>query len=242
MPTWNWTYPLIVATALAAGLLVNHFTQSPLPLSRRQKLGLSLGAFCGSMLAAKLPYLFLDWERFRSGAAWFDNGKTITVGLIGGYFGVEYAKHLMGIPYKTGDGFAVPVAVSLGIGRLACFSAGCCFGTPTELPWGMRFHDELLRHPTQLYEVLFHFTLAAGMWQMRSQQMLVGNLIKFYLVSYYAYRFLTEFLRPEPIVLFGLTFYQLVSLFGILLFGTLWYRDHKQIAALLAHEKLAAQD
>jgi phosphatidylglycerol:prolipoprotein diacylglycerol transferase len=80
------------------------------------------------------------------------------------------------------------------------------------------------------------------MWQMRSQQMLVGNLIKFYLVSYYAYRFLTEFIRPEPIVLFDLTFYQLVSLFGIALFGTLWYRDHKQIAALLAHEKLAAQE
>ena len=30
-----------------------------------------------------------DWEGLLSGRAWFDNGKTIVFGLVGGYFGVE---------------------------------------------------------------------------------------------------------------------------------------------------------
>jgi phosphatidylglycerol:prolipoprotein diacylglycerol transferase len=188
------------------------------------------------MVFAKLPYLFLDWGRFVSGQAWFDNGKTITLGLMGGYFGVEGMKWAMRIPYKTGDGFAVPVAVSIAIGRFSCFAAGCCYGIPTDLPWGMRFHDSLLRHPTQLYEVMFHLTMAAGMWHMLQYRMLTGNLIKFYFVSYYCYRFLTEFIRPEPRILFGLTFYQYASLVGIALFGTLWYLDQKKMSAFLQHE------
>lgn len=241
MPAWTWTYFILMAAAIAAGAFVSRFTQKPLPISRGEKLGLMLGAFCGAMLFAKLPYLFLDWNRFLSGRAWFDNGKTITLGIMGGYFGVEVAKWALRIPFKTGDGFAVPAAVAIGIGRLSCFSAGCCFGTPTDLPWGVRFHDAALRHPTQIYEMIFHFTMAAGMWHLQQQRVFTGNLIKFYFVSYYVYRFVTEFIRPEPRILLGLTFYQWASLVGIALFATLWLLDARKFADLRRHETNAAE-
>ena len=112
------------------------------------------------MIGAKLPFVLADWEGLASGRAWFENGKTIVFGLVGGYFGVELAKALLGVRVKTGDSFAVPVAAALAIGRLGCFVAGCCHGTVTTLPWGVDFGDGLRRHPTQLYESAFHLTAA----------------------------------------------------------------------------------
>ena len=152
----NTYYTLIMMLAVGAGVFLSRRTQRGLRLTNGEKLGVGLGAFCGAMLGAKLPFVLSDWEGMLSGAAWFASGKTILCGLVGGYFGVEIAKWSLGIRVKTGDSFAVPVAVAVGIGRLACFVGGCCYGTPTSLPWGVIFPaiDSQARHPTQLYEAV----------------------------------------------------------------------------------------
>ncbi len=54
------------------------------------------------MIGAKLPYVLLDWEGLASGRAWFDNGKTILFGLVGGYFGVELAKAILDVTDQDG--------------------------------------------------------------------------------------------------------------------------------------------
>lgn len=64
-----------------------------------------------------MPLLLSDWDGLRSGTAWFADGKTILLGIVGGYLGVEVAKRLLNVRIKTGDTFAVPVAVAIGIGR-----------------------------------------------------------------------------------------------------------------------------
>src|SRR4029078_11709096 len=117
------TYSLIMMAAITAGFLASRWTRGEQLLTRGQRWAVSLGAVCGGMVGAKLPFVLADWDGFLSGAAWLDNGKTITFGLVGGYVGVEAAKWAMDIRAKTGDSLAVPVAVSIGIGRLACFSA-----------------------------------------------------------------------------------------------------------------------
>src|SRR5262245_14857978 len=110
-----------MAAAVATGVVVARRQGNPLGLTGRQRLGLALGAFVGAMIGAKLPFLFRDWDRLVSGEAWLDGGKTITTGLVGGYFGVEVAKRALGLKAKTGDAFAVPVAAAVAVGRLACF-------------------------------------------------------------------------------------------------------------------------
>ena len=141
-------------------VILSRRTQRGLGLSRRERVGIGLGAFCGAMIGAKLPFLLADWEGLLSGRAWLENGKTIVFGFVGGYFGVELAKAFLGVRVKTGDSFAVPVAAALAIGRLGCFVAGCCHGTVTNLAWGVDFGDGLRRHPTQLYESVFHLSAA----------------------------------------------------------------------------------
>src|ERR1044072_6385083 len=155
-------YALIMMSAVATGVVIARGTQGELPLTRREKFFIGLGAFCGAMIGAKLTFVLSDWDGLVSGAAWVANGKTILCGLVGGYFGVEIAKWALDIRIKTGDSFAVPVAAAVGIGRLGWFHAGCCYCTPTELPWGVLFPnvDSLPRHPTQLYEAGFHLAMA----------------------------------------------------------------------------------
>ena len=67
----NLAYLLLMSTAVATGLLLSRFTQQVLPIGRGQKLGLAVGAFCGAMIGAKLPFVLADWPGLLSGEAWF---------------------------------------------------------------------------------------------------------------------------------------------------------------------------
>ncbi|HYV34530.1 MAG TPA: prolipoprotein diacylglyceryl transferase family protein [Gemmataceae bacterium] len=221
----TWVYPALMGAAIATGVVVARRTQKPLGLTPAQRFAVGLGAFCGGMLGAKLPFVLLDWEGFLAGTAWLDNGKTLVLGLVGGYFGVEAAKWALDIRVKTGDSLAAPVAAAIAVGRLACFSGGCCFGTPTDLPWAVDFGDGVRRHPTQLYEFAFHATAAVVLLQLQARGLLRGQLVKLYILAYLAYRFATEFIRPEPRLWLDLSVYQWAALVLWPVFVFLWWRD-----------------
>ncbi|MGQ0633921.1 MAG: prolipoprotein diacylglyceryl transferase [Planctomycetaceae bacterium] len=224
-------YALIMLAAIAAAVVVQKVSSNRLPLPGRQRLALGLGAFCGAMIGAKLPFLLADWPGLLSGRAWLDNGKTILFGMAGGYLGVEIVKAVLGIRMKTGDSFAAPVAAAIGIGRLACYHSGCCYGVATQLPWGVDFGDGVCRHPTQLYEAGFHLAAAATLVTLARCGALRGQLIKLYFIAYCVFRFATEFIRPEPRLWPGLTLYQWGALCLIGVFAGLWIHDARTIAA-----------
>ncbi|MFI5454733.1 MAG: prolipoprotein diacylglyceryl transferase [Isosphaerales bacterium] len=234
-------YAGIMVLAIATAVLLKRRGDRALPLSASQRWGIALGAFCGAMIGSKLPFVLTDWTGLVSGRAWFDNGKTILFGLVGGYFGVEMAKAILGVSIKTGDSFAVPVAAAVAVGRLACFVGGCCFGKPTSLPWGVVFHDGVPRHPTQLYESAFHASAAVFLAWTERRGLFRLQRIKLYLIAYLIYRFLTEFIRPEPIIALGLTAYQWGALALIPVFAWLWRRDAVAVRARGGKETAPAQ-
>ena len=228
-------YPLVMLTSVAlCSWLLRRF-QERLPITPQQKLAIGIGAFSGAMIGAKVPFVAAEWPNVFSPLGWFSHGKTILAGIVGGYLGVEIAKKITGVKVKTGDTFAIPVAVAVAIGRIGCFVGGCCFGKPTELPWGVHFHladenDTILRHPTQLYEASFHALMAIFMTVLLRRGSIKGQLIKFYLLCYLVFRFITEWLRPEVTIYYGLTGYQLSSMALIPMFLYLWYRDAVRFA------------
>ncbi len=72
---------------------------------------------------------------------------------------------MMQIKVRTGDSFVVGIAAAIAVGRFGCLLFGCCYGLPTTLPWGIGFPSAedggtIPRHPTQLYESLFHLSFA----------------------------------------------------------------------------------
>ena len=228
----DFVYQGIMGAALLTGYLVSRRSQRNLSLSVVERVGILFGALCGAMIGAKLPFVLSDWQGFLSGVAWFQDGKTILCGLAGGYLGVEVAKWCLDIRQRTGDTFAVPVAASVAVGRIGCFHAQCCYGTPTSAPWGVVFDkiDEIPRHPTQIYESFFHLAMAFVLAWMARKQMATGQLIKLYIIVYALYRFGTETIRPEARLVGGLTGYQWASLVLIAFFSWLWYRDAKSLA------------
>jgi len=217
----------MMGLSLAAGIVLGRRSQTALALNAWQKAGLACGAFFGAMLGAKFVFLLVDPRALWSLPRMLDGGKTILGGLLGGYFGVELAKWALEIKIKTGDSYAAPVAATLAVGRLACFVGGCCYGRETSLPWAMDFGDGLARHPTQLYEALFHAAMAAWLSRLRASGRYPRQLMKLYILAYLCYRFLTEFIRPEPRLLSGLTGYQLLALAMMPLFLWLWRADRK---------------
>ena len=85
----------------------------------------------------------------------------IAGGLIAGY--VLCRRHGLD-PWVGFDVAAVPAAVGGAVGRLGCLLSGCCYGTRTDLPWGIVYRDHFAHaihpdlpsvplHPTPLYEI-----------------------------------------------------------------------------------------
>lgn len=220
-----WPYPLIMLASVGVGVALSRRRQSALGLSPPQRLAIGLGAFCGAMIGAKLPFALADIRGLLSGYVWVENGKTIVFGMVGGYFGVEFAKWLTHVKVKTGDSFAVPVAAAVAVGRFSCFVAGCCHGVATSLPWGVDFGDGIRRHPTQIYESIFHATCAVVLLWFERRGWFPRQLVKLYIITYLIYRFFSEFIRPEPVHAWGLTAYQWACMAFVPVFAGLWVLD-----------------
>ncbi|PKL49589.1 MAG: hypothetical protein CVV42_06300 [Candidatus Riflebacteria bacterium HGW-Riflebacteria-2] len=155
-------------------------------------------------------------------------------------FRVRYA----GQPFfKIADLYVPGMAVGYSIGRLGCIAAGDgCYGLPCKLPWAMNFPNGLVTtlsaknlslaatyqrlfpgepvpvdigvHPTPLYESLSTFVLLMILllvgWRVGG-----GRRFAFFLIWFGVSRFLVEFIRLNPIVLWGLSSSQLVSIFFV---------------------------
>jgi prolipoprotein diacylglyceryltransferase len=217
-------YAAFMILAAAVFLLVRRCAPAPpavAKLSRLNRFAIAGAAFVGGVFGAKLPFaLGADPT---SESAWLADGKTIVTGLIGAYLAVELVKRALVIRVKTGDSFALPLALALAVGRWGCFFNGCCYGTPTDLPWGADFGDGVRRHPTQAYESLFHLMMAGVLVVLTVRDALPTHRLQFYLIAYSVFRFLTEFVRPEPVFAAGLTYYQWASLVLALGLALQWW-------------------
>jgi prolipoprotein diacylglyceryl transferase len=182
---------------------------------------LPLAALVGGALGAKLPMVILYW---RTIVAHFPDltillsGRSITGGMIGGVVAVIVVRRKLKITARTGDLFVPAIAAGVAIGRIGCFLRGCCYGTPTTLPWGVNFGDGVARHPTQLYEALFVLVLLALAYiALRRRPNPPGMVFAAFMISYFSFRFLIEFIRVEDVFWHQLTAFQWIS-GGVVLF------------------------
>ena len=236
MPGWNPAYTAWMVLAVLVSWGLGRRSRRLVPLSRGERWVIAAAAFSGSMLAARSPFAVAQFAGLLGedswGGPWVGSGKTILFGMVGGYAGVEAAKAALGLKLKTGDSLAMPVAAGIAVGRIACFFGGCCYGVPTTLPWGVLFHDNIPRHPTQLYEAAFHALAAVALGWLHARGWFRLQLIKLYFLVYFAYRFVSEWWRPEPVLVGGLTFYQWSALLFSVLFLVLWRLDQPAARAL----------
>jgi phosphatidylglycerol:prolipoprotein diacylglycerol transferase len=216
------TYGVFLALAFLCAILVTVKLAERDGLPREKIYDLSLWMLLASLVGSKILMLFtepeyrehplqlLSLDFLRSGGVFYG-------GLIGavltGYFLMKRYK----LPWwKTADACAPGIAIGNFFGRQGCFAAGCCWGKPTSLPWGVKFTElgheitgvptDVPLNPRLLYVsfamlIVFFFLLL-----LHKHKRFNGQAILFYALLYSIIRFLIEFVRDDPRGdIFGLT-------------------------------------
>jgi phosphatidylglycerol:prolipoprotein diacylglycerol transferase len=173
-------------------------------VDRRVRRWVIGAAAVGGLVGGRLLYLLED--PIELAAHWNEpalllGGKTIVGGLIGGLIGVEWIKRRLGVVVATGDLLVLPLALGISIGRVGCFLTGLpdrTYGMRTLLPWGVDFGDGVLRHPTQLYEIVFLVGLAVLIVKITGRFTVAGDRFKFFMLGYMTFRFVVDFIKPAP--------------------------------------------
>ncbi|MEQ8686383.1 MAG: prolipoprotein diacylglyceryl transferase [Imperialibacter sp.] len=125
-------------------------------------------------------------------------------------------------------------------GRMGCLFAGCCYGKPTDMPWGISFSDTLSQakplntplHPTQLYEIFLILSILVVLLMFKRHKRFEGQLFFLYIMMYAVGRSVTEIFRGDIrrgfIIENVLSHSQLISLVLISLVGIFYYRFSKK--------------
>lgn len=231
------SYALFVGLAFLAAYLMRRREVKRLGYQKNPaQRWVGLGALLGAVVGAKLGMILFthpaDMQALLALMLDLDfTGKTVVGGIAGGYIGVEISKKLVGITHSTGDGWAVAIPLGQGIGRIGCFLNGCCYGKPTDSPYGVVL-EGVLRHPTQLYEAVLDLSLAGLLFSMRTSPRPEGHLFRRFLVGYALIRFFLEFLRGDTGLTLGpLTGVQWVCGVAALVFGGLIVRGERGLKA-----------
>jgi phosphatidylglycerol:prolipoprotein diacylglycerol transferase len=177
---------------------------------------INLGVYCAlaGVAGAKLLMILVDVPAYLE-----DPGSLFSLATLqaaGIFYGGLIAALITGWVYirrkrlplwRTMDVFAPAVALGHGIGRLGCFSAGCCWGERTSLPWAVTFTNpeaakfgtplDVPLHPTQMYEAAGEFLIFGFLLWLLRRPHGEGSIIGVYLMSYAFLRFIVEFFRAH---------------------------------------------
>ena len=172
--------------------------------------------FFGALLGGKLLYWAVSYRELLDGRLSligdFRYGFVFFGGVLGALAMGFVAKLWVGLDYMaTADYAGVALPFGHAVGRLGCLAAGCCYGSPTALPWGIALGGSpgsvtprelwgVPLHPTQLYEsaacaAIGFFLLKALLPRVERRELVPGTVFLAYVALYSAARFGIEFFR-----------------------------------------------
>src|SRR5215218_5095592 len=229
------TYGVFLAVAFLCAILITVRLAQRDGLPAEKIYDLCLWMLLAALIGSKILMLFTEPEYRDNPAQLFSldflrSGGVFYGGLLGavlaGYFLMKRYK----LPWwKTADACAPGIAIANFFGRQGCFAAGCCWGKPTSLPWGVKFTEaghqitgvptDVYLHPTQLYESFAMLLVFLFLLWLHKRKRFTGQVILAYALCYSVIRFAIEFVRDDPrgdvfglTSLTGLSTSQLISL------------------------------
>jgi phosphatidylglycerol:prolipoprotein diacylglycerol transferase len=205
----------LAAILLAAGIAIYSGFRKGYP--KISWLLILLAGGIGFIVGEKIfSYSSAQWWQVFTGFTFpSTDKKTILGGIIGLFAGLCLGRILLRFRLPVLDNFALGLPLAMAISRVGCLMAGCCYGTPSGLPWGIRYdaaspayHSHLSHgliglgdkfsltvHPVQLYQVIGCLIIALIVWKTRKHWNANGSLFLFSVLSYTFLRFLIEFVR-----------------------------------------------
>lgn len=221
-PVWPGVYRTGVLTAGGLVLVAGPLIAARRGVSWWRAAACLLAAAAGVAVGARLLHAATDFRVYQA-----DPGRLLAAsfsdfalygGLIGGTaVGLAACRLLRVNTWVLADSAAPPVALGIAAIRVGCFLNGCCYGVPTEVPWGVVYppgSDVHLHqaaedlavlvtgpmpvHPTQLYELAAALLAGAlAVWVMRRKAP-AGSACLSAAIAFTAFRLFNEPLRAAP--------------------------------------------
>jgi phosphatidylglycerol:prolipoprotein diacylglycerol transferase len=126
------------------------------------------------------------------------------------------------------DVVAPGVILGQAVGRVGCTINGCCYGTPTTLPWGIVYTNPnslaplgIATHPTTVYEIIYLLIIFGVVMSLKGRLKPDGSLFLVYLSLYSVWRLGIDFLREGTPFLFGLHQAQVIGIITLVVAVTL---------------------
>ena len=217
------TFGLMLWVATVCGAIVLHYS------FKRERveadaLGIVALSVVAGLVGAKLWHVLDSPAEFRAdgwAVLWSTGGFAWFGGLVGGITALIVQGKQAGLKgLRILDLAAPAAAVGYAVGRIGCLTSGDGdYGIESNLPWAMGFPDGIdptppgVRvHPTPIYETIVGLAIGWWLWKRSGKAHGTGAIVGEYLLLSGIARFLVEFIRRNPHVIFGLSNAQLASL------------------------------
>src|SRR5262245_10182588 len=165
----------MMALAFVVGTFLALRESRRLSLDEDKVVNVILITLVASVLGARMLYVLEHLPEFLRHVSivlsLWQGCLTLYGGIAAGTFAGLVAARRMNLPvWITADALTPALALGTMFGRIGCFLNGCCYGRPTDLPWGVVFpHDSFAVlefgaqrvHPSQLYNALAGLLLFA---------------------------------------------------------------------------------
>lgn len=208
------TYGVFLAIAFLCAILITARLAERDGLPRERVYDLCLWMLLAGLVGSKILMLFTEPE-YRANPLqlisldFLRSGGVFYGGLLGAIAAGYFLMKRYQLPWwKTADACAPGIAIGNFFGRQGCFAAGCCWGEPTTLPWGVRFSElgheitgvpiDAHLHPTQLYESFAMLLVFFFLLWLHKRKSFSGQVVLAYALLYSVIRFAIEFVRDDP--------------------------------------------
>ncbi|MCK9211669.1 MAG: prolipoprotein diacylglyceryl transferase [Ignavibacteriaceae bacterium] len=245
LTVYSYGFMLAVSFIVSSYILTKEVERKGLDANIASQV--TLLAIIFGIAGSKLFSLLENWNDFLAdpfGQIFSAGGLTFYGGLILSIIAIAIYLRRQKIPFLyIADAASPSLALAYGIGRIGCHLAGDGdYGIPTSLPWGVNYENGIVKpslmfqgsdiaksfpngivpnntplHPTPIYEFIVGVIIFYILWRLRKKEYPIGILFMIYLIFSGFARFFVEFIRLNPLILFGLSEAQLISIALILL-------------------------
>jgi len=234
-----YSYGIMFATAFAIGIYLAQRKAACSGIDTKVIMDIGVYLLISSLVGARLFYVMDNLEWYIRHPVEIVFSRTGFVFYGGFIFAVItmlcYLRKYKLSVLKIADIFGPSVAIGEAIGRIGCFLHGCCYGHPTNLPFGVyfpegapatQFFGHIAVHPTQIYLSIAGIIVFIILTMVKPG--FNGKICSLYLILHALFRFGIEYLRGDSASIFlGFNGAQLISVLIGICGVVLWIKAKK---------------
>ena len=215
------TYGLLIATGFLTAMMLSKKQAELEGEDPERVVDMAFYLLLSGLIGARIVFILTKFSDYMKNpmeiVMFWRGGLVFYGGFIGAaLFMIYYCyRHKINF-FKFADIYVPYLALGHVFGRLGCLAAGCCYGKPTEMLWGIQFpkgsmphHGQYAQglinyeevalniHPTQLYEAGAELLMFWFLIMLRPRKRFHGHIMLIWLALYPVIRSIIEMFRGD---------------------------------------------